>query len=327
MKEQGLTFDQDALTYLALAAESRLRSVLASTLSAQTHRTTTSHARTPPFTSSGKKPLWSHSVTSDPNAVLAAVAQANKEATQKYRAARVAEKNRLTLNQPFQSQADDSLSDSNNDPSTPMKSGSSGPSTPAAASGERSSAPVFGAVKNKISSGKKKAPPPVKDLSADVQLKMSNATAMRSIGMSGRKQYSWMTSAPSISSPLANQGKKRKAGAGPSENTPEPPEAGESPAPTHMDTIRKEHGDKRKKVKRPKLSAPTRREVVVSRDEKGEEKKVSDDRAVTLVDLLFALEKDGAGRGIGKTDDLVRKAWVLGGIEASKSETKSAHKR
>lgn len=54
---------------------------------------------------------------------------------------------------------------------------------------------------------------------------------------------------------------------------------------------------------------------------------MSDDRAVTLVDLLFALEKDGAGRGIGKTDDLVRKAWVLGGIEASKSETKSAHKR
>jgi hypothetical protein len=94
-----------------------------------------------------------------------------------------------------------------------------------------------------------------------------------------------------------------------------------------MDPIRKEHGDKRKKVKRPKLSAPTRRDVVVSRDEKGEEKKVSDDRAVTLVDLLFALEKDGAGRGMGKTDDLVRKAWVLGGIEASKGETKSAHKR
>ena len=85
------------------------------------------------------------------------------------------------------------------------------PATPAPAPAPLNATPTFGATP--IPSSKKTGKKYQKSsasLSSETQLRMSNATAARAAGLSSKK-YSWMSNAPSLSSPLA--GKKGKKGA------------------------------------------------------------------------------------------------------------------
>ena len=351
-RDHGVTFDQEAITYLALASESRLHSLLEQTVSAQIHRTTSSHARPAPLSKNGRA-MWSHEALNDPSAVLAALSRANKDAEQAFRASRMdriareTELQRARQARERAERAEEGVSESgdtldgpapglgpsNAASSTSAPGGSggggsggfgstdsgAGPSTPAKASPSTpaASTPTFGGVSTPKSTAKK--PKKAKDVSAEVAHKMSNATAIRNAGVFGRKNYSWLTNAsqPAVSSPLA--GKKRKVdgdgdgdgdaggiggdggGAGGDNDTGGGPRQGTGGG----------GGALRVKRKRPKLSEPSRREVVVSRDASGE-KKITDDRAVTLADVLFVLEKDGVGRGMGASDALVRRLWGMG---------------
>lgn len=218
-------------------------------------------------------------------------------------------------------------------PSTPMKSegsltpGGSGPGGGGAGGG--GGTPVFGAVseKKKKGSGKKK------EVSADVAHKMSNMTALRQAGIS-TKQYSWMNM-PNVSSPLAGKaagGKKRKSVKG------EPDDQGAnaadgSSAGTGLSRTGSASGTNgtngaedgtggdnsvtavpaSRKRKRIRLTEPTRREIVVAR-ENGVERRLPDERVLSIADVLFVLEKDGVGRGMGTGDDVVRRVWSLGEI-------------
>lgn len=228
--------------------------------------------------------------------------------------------------------------------------------------------PVFGAVG---STSKKPKGTSKKAVSADVQLKLSNATAMRSVGLK-TKQYSWMTSAPNVPSPLGSKGKKAKkdkdkdkdkdkGDEDPSKletNANTDAKGDEGSAAMAMGNTKEERseasggqmgngngngengedrktsGKKRKnpegrdgnengsrdaRPKRPKQmpSVVQRRMVLIGRNERGEEKRVADDRALTLVDVVFALERDGVGRGMGTAAEVVTKVMSRpGGVWA-----------
>ena len=248
--------------------------------------------------------------------MLSLLNRQNKEAEQAFRANRMDRLARQT--QLAKEKAiEDSVPDTGNaGPSTPMKSegsaGSSGGQGGSATPG--SGAPVFGAVseKKKKGSGKKK------EVSADVAHKMSNMTALRQAGIS-TKQYSWMNM-PSVSSPLAGKagGKKRKGAKGEpedvavSEGASGPSRTGSVGAggPDSVDTVPVVSTPARKR-KRIKLTEPTRREIVVGR-ENGVERRLPDERVLSIADVLFVLEKDGVGRGMGTGDDMVRRIWSLG---------------
>ena len=382
-KEHDLTFDEDALTYLALAAESRLRTLLTSSLSAQLHRTTSSHTRLPPSSKSSGKPMWSYEAMSDPNAVLDALSRENKEAEQIFRAnrmdriAREAElqkaKERAERAAAYSTAVDSGPTDPTGDEDgqgeeADGQPGTSNTSTPVKASGSGagssgSSTPVFGAVSERKagSSGRKSGKKAARDVSAEVAHKMSNATAMRSVGIFNKKQYSWLTSMPSVSSPLA--GKERKGGKGggsggdsANEGEVESPagdgeaidgeEGHEGVKKEKSGDVEKVNGDaddhlrqgkKKQKVKsserpqgdsggggtkrqRPRLTAPTRRMVVVSRDDKGVEKRLRDDHVLTVQDVLFALEREGVGKGMGSSEELIMRARILGEVDGLKRE-------
>ena len=313
-----MTFDDEAMAYIAFAAESRIRSLLSSSIAAQTHRVSSSHFREPPFqprfssSSRAEKPMWSHRVTSDDNAVLDALSRANKEAEQSFRASRMDRLARETEIQRAQKPEPA-------DPSTTVEADSFGVS--------QNGPPVFGAVSEK--KGTKKAGKKAgRDVSVEVQHKMSNAAAMHSVGMLRKKQYSWLTSMPNVSSPLS--GKKRKAGkeevlAG-TTSEGEPGDGREKgkvqgkeggPGPDGVSLSPKEEEGERP-IKRTRgnllLSVPTRRMVLVDRDARGQGKRIQDDRVVTMMDLLFALERDGLGKGMGMADEIVRRVWATGGI-------------
>ena len=332
-KDHGLVFDDEALDYISLAAESRIRSLLSTAIAAQSHRVSSSHFREPPLqqTSSSSsvpaKAMWSHRVTSDANAVLDALSRANKDAEQSFRASRMDRLAKETEISRARERAEKAAEDSET-----VGSSSPAKESPTATNG----APVFGAVreqKGTKKAGKKAA----RDVSAEMQHKMSNATAM---GMFQKKQYSWLNSVPNVSSPLT--GKKRKAGkAGGADEGMDPHEGdyvvgvgagagsgggpekakrnikgkgteGDQPdGPTLQGTDEDERPAKRTRSGL-LLSAPTRRMVVVGRNERGEEKKAQDDCAVTMVDLLFAMERDGMGKGLGTVDEIVRRAWAIG---------------
>lgn len=341
-RERGIQFDEESLQYLAQAAEHRLRHLFHSTLSAQTHRTTSSHARPAPLR--GDKPLWSHTATSDPTAVLALLNKQNKEAEQAFRANRMDRLARQT--QLAKEKAiEDSLPDNGMaGPSTPMKSdGGASPGSGGSGGGGGGGGggtPVFGAVgeKKKKGSGKKK------EVSADVAHKMSNMTALRQAGIS-TKQYSWMNM-PNVSSPLAGKpgAKKRKgvknepeeggasgggqggiAGDSPTGQTGGGPSGssangdsgersrGASAGAAGSGTTELATSTHTRKRKRIKLTEPTRREIVVAR-ENGLERRLPDERVLSIADVLFVLEKDGVGRGMGNGDDVVRRVWSLGEI-------------
>ena len=332
-KDHGLAFDDEALDYISLAAESRIRSLLSTAISAQNHRVSSSHFREPPLqpmpssSSAPAKAMWSHRVTSDANAVLDALSRANKDAEQSFRASRMDRLARETEMQRAREHAEKAVDDSES-------VGSSIPTrkSPTATDG----APVFGAVREQKGTkkiGKKAA----RDVSAEMQHKMSNATAM---GMFQKKQYSWLNSVPNVSSPLT--GKKRKAGkegvadggmdsreGGDVKGVGAVAESGGGPEKAKKNVkgkgIRGDQPDDQtlqgadddeRPAKRTRsgalLSAPSRRMVVVGRNEKGEERKAQDDCAVTMMDLLFAMERDGLGKGLGTVDEIVRRAWAIG---------------
>lgn len=335
-----MTFDDEALQYLALAAESRLRALLAQTLAVQTHRTSSSHTRPAPLTRSGKA-KWDHEAISDPTAIIEAMNRQNKETEQAFRADRMSRiaketeiqkaRDRLAEREREQEEESGAMGEGAGTaagPSTPAKSMGGSP----ASGGGSIGTPTFGGVM----SDKKKKSAKKTHVTAEVQHKMSNMTAMRSVGFN--KKYSWMSSSPAVSSPLA--GKKRKkdgetgggSGLNPSNAKAEPGspsvkeeagEGGNGPAgsrPGQADGTAGGRSDDRprKKRHRVKLTDPARREVVVSR-EGGVERKLPDERVVTMQDVLFVLEKDGVGRGMGFGDDLVRRVWALGGMGAKGS--------
>ena len=279
------------------------------------------------------KPMWSLTLRDDPNSVIEALNRRNRDAEQEFRKmrmdrlARDAELQKARERQASQSQTVEAAASPF--PATAAVSpaeSSSSPSTP--------SKPLFGATKETpkgtppaSSSSKKKSStkkPSSRDVSAEVQHKMTNLTAMRSAGMG--KKYGWMMgNAPAVSSPLA--GKKRKAeGAEGKEKDGEKGKASESPL-----------GQDRPSKKARPIPVPTRRMVAVSSPpppppapsaaannpnntttDKAEPLKVSDDKALTMVDLVFALEHGGLGQagglGMGSVSgDILQGIWAKGG--------------
>jgi hypothetical protein len=345
--------NEEALTYLTLAAEARIRTLLTSSLSAQSHRTNTNHLHPPSMNLKTGKPLYSHRITSDTNSVIEALQRQNKEAEQAFRIDRmqrlaketevVKAKERAEL---AAANGDDIIEMRDNDGlSTPMKgttgggggdNGGEGNNTPSgsgsgSALGSASagpSTPVFGAVQER-KGPKKTATKKAKEVSADVALKMSNMTAARSVGYNAKK-YTWLNSAPHQSSPLA--GKKRKVeetkvGDGKvAEEQASEGEKGKSKLKDQGESGNDKVGDDGeatgvKGESRPNkrvrsvldLTPPSRRSVLVSRHATtGEEKRVPDDKALTIVDVLFALEKDGVGKGMETGDEILTRAWALG---------------
>ncbi|ORX36404.1 hypothetical protein BD324DRAFT_651644 [Kockovaella imperatae] len=364
-REHSMMIDEDVLTYLALAAEARLRSLISSAMAAQLHRTTSSHVRAPPPSKSTGQPMWSHVAVSDPNAVLEALSKENKEAEQSFRANRM---DRIAREAEFQrakeraerivaseiaakaggggpsnvgeggGEGEEANGENGEDAEINGVAGGSGTATPIKASTSTgNSPPVFGAVSERKtpSSGRKSGKKAARDVSAEVAHKLSNATAMRSAGMFSKKQYSWLTSVPPVSSPLA--GRKRKdgegegeeGGAGTGESSKQEGNAG-TPLPKKKKK-RDKGGGKGGQVddgagadgdlsmmarRRPRLSVPTRREIVVARDAGGEERKVTDDKVLTMDDLIFALEREGVGRGMGSTDEIVTRVRALGDVRS-----------
>ncbi|WVF66809.1 hypothetical protein IAT40_001551 [Kwoniella sp. CBS 6097] len=248
-KDHGMTIDRESQLYLMAAIETRLRSLISSSISAQTHRVNANHLRTPPIDKKSGKAIWSHEIVSDTSGVLDNLNRLNREEEQEFRKSRMtrlareAELQRIRERERERAEsmgltpsaadldiglgADTALDGAGlgAGPSTPIsKPSSSSAHTPFPANSfSTPQAPMFGAVKESSaskstpgSSMSKKALKKMnnpRDVSAEVQHKMANATAMRSVGMG--KRYGWMTgSAPAISSPLASAGsKKRKAGA------------------------------------------------------------------------------------------------------------------
>jgi len=350
--DKSILFDEEALHYLALSAESHLRTLLTSTLSAQIHRTTSTHTRPAPIRNG--KPMWSHTATSDPLALMQAMnaqLKAGEQAFRQDRMHRIQKEKDVaarTISLPIGAGSDGSA------PSIPGTPGPSGGFAPGPSSGSTTSAmapstpgPVFGATpKPKKSTAKKK------EHSTEAQHKMSNQTAMRQ-AFGTKKQYSWMQTMPSQPSPLGNKGgKKRKhalanvdtgAGSGGGgdgdgdgddgeegvkrEQDPSgqgmPATPGSGAATPNRDGLGRSRANtpapggsgSGPMGKRIKLTEPTRRQVVVSVSA-GVEKTVSDDRAITIKDALFVLDRDRAGRGMGwgeaEHDDLIRRAWTLG---------------
>jgi len=265
--------------------------------------------------------MWTHRITSDPNALLDALNRQNKEAEQTFRASRMT---RLAQETELQ-RAKDARERTTKDVTLPTildNAEESGPSTPRPTSAGSGGAPVFGAVTER--KPYKKAVGKKADLSDQVQHKMMNAHAMQAAGLNSKK-YAWMNSRPAVPSPLAvgmaggpAAGSKRKnTDRASSTNPPE----GSSPATEAEASSIPEKHESRRATKRRRgaavaVSAPTTRRVVVSRDPRGITKEVDDMRAVTMMDVLFALERDGMGKGMGSGDEIVRKAWAVGGIHA-----------
>lgn len=159
-----MKIDADATAYLALAAERRIRDILDDLLAAKAHRVSTAIHRAPPMSEDGK-PMWSHKQTSDPAALLAALARQNEEAEKQNRKRRM---DRLDLELKEKARRDAGLAAAAaSEPSTPQVA----PETPGPS---------------------KKMPK--KDLKAsllETSVKQSNQTALRSIGSTPK--YAWMT--------------------------------------------------------------------------------------------------------------------------------------
>lgn len=358
-KNHKTAFDDEALAYLSMAAETQLRQLLASSVSAQQHRTTTSFLHPPPLTpASGPsrtkpKPMWDVSVNSDPNAVMEALNKQAKEAEREFRTSRmnrIAKEHELERIRERQAAlnggpvagvelvaAQPPPPDSNSSSAVNGHGGDDHPSPgggPGAGAGahppsspDRSApaTPTFGGGSTKKSgSGAKSQKKNPKDVSSDVQIKMSNATAMRSAGMG--KKYSWMNNAPSISSPLSGNKKKGKKGA----KSQLSAEVGDEDAEGEEDTgagagANATEPKKRRKAgkdgdggaegrsKRRRMpTIPTRRPVLVDTDSP-DDKFIPDDRCLTVNDLVFALEKDKGGQGMGTSDEVVRRVMARPG--------------
>jgi hypothetical protein len=209
-----------------MAAESRLRDILTSSISAQQHRTTTSYLHPPPTTphasgsgsgSKKEKAIWAVSVNSDPNALLEVLNKQAKDAERDFRTSRMT---RLAREHEIERIRErqgggEAVQESNNKTSPDEETTTTSANAPSGATSpdrpnsplpkaDVNATPTFGGVSAKKPNRGKKTP----TFSPDVQIKMSNATAIRSTGMG--KKYSWMNNAPNISSPLSGRKKGKK---------------------------------------------------------------------------------------------------------------------
>lgn len=300
-----MTVDDDAMRYLALAAEARVRALLASAVRAQEHRVNSTYKHQPPMSkeAAGRpaKPLWSQRITSDPNAVMQALMAANKEENKAHRVARTernARETEMARAAAAAREREEAAGGSAPSPAVETNSPDERPSPGGAGSGASSAgskpkeptfqaAPTFGAPPpKKTGKGKKAAS---RDVSADVQAKMTNIAASLA---TGRKKYAWQSGGsgafrPQVPSLLSGKRKAAEAVEVEAEKTDSKAEV---------------------KAKKPKrtISAPHRRDVDV---EKKGDKAAKDDTALTLVDMAFALAHDGSGRGMGTPDQIAHKIW------------------
>lgn len=309
-----MVVDDEAMRYLAMAAEVRVRSLLGSAIRAQQHRVHSTHQHKPPMHSaSGSKaarPLWSQKITSDTNAIMVALTNGNREENKAHRVARTERNARETELARAQAAAKErEQRDGGSAPETSAASptgpasdadeaSSAGPSTERPKEPTFQSAPTFGGPPPPSKKSGKNKKGGNRDMSAEVQAKMTNATAIMS---AGRKRYAWEMGGsqgafrPQVPSLLS--GKRKKGGEDEPEKPAEPAEPkDEAPPPP-------------KKVKRT-VSAPHRRPIDV--DARGD-KRARDDTALTIVDVMFALEHEGSGRGMGTADEIVRKVWARRG--------------
>ncbi|EJT47100.1 hypothetical protein A1Q1_04174 [Trichosporon asahii var. asahii CBS 2479] len=181
----NMTVDDDAMRYLALAAEAR-------------HQ--------PPMSkeAAGRpaKALWSQRITSDPNAVMQALVTANKEENKAHRVARTernARETEMARAAAAAREREEAAGGSAPSPAVETNSPDERPSPGGAGSGASSAgskpkeptfqaAPTFGAPPpKKTGKGKKAAS---RDVSADVQAKMTNIAASLA---TGRKKYAWQS--------------------------------------------------------------------------------------------------------------------------------------
>lgn len=288
-----MTVDEEAMRYLALAAEVRVRSLLASAIRAQEHRVSSTHKYAPPMhagASGAPRPLWSQNITSDPNAVLAALEASNKEETKAHRIARTEWKARETElaraaaaareREEGQQERDGGQAAAAASPAATNDAGASG-STPTASASTKAptfqATPTFGAPPPKKTKSKKAG----KDVSEAVEHRMTNRTAQ---AFFGRKQYAWETGGSPASWKTKKNKKKEEEGAAAAEVV------------------------KPKRVRR-RPSSPKPREIDVAAPG---DKKSNDKQALTLADMLFALEHDGE-RGMGSSEEVARRMWLRPG--------------
>jgi len=317
-----MTVDDEAMRYLALAAEIRVRTLLASAIRAQQHRVNSTHQHKPPMSKpspSGRPPqaLWSQKITSDPHAVMMALANSNKEENKAHRVARTERNARETELARRAAAAQRDREQGRDGTATADTASSAGPASDAeaasAATPKPPKEPVFqanptfgGPPPKKTGKGKKAAS---HNMSADVQAKITNATAAMLAG--GRKRYAWETGAmggafrPSVPSLLS--GKRKKGGEEDGEK-----EKKEEPVDKPAVEVAAPVDEAPKPPKRPKrtITGPHRRQVDI---ETVGDKKGRDDTALTVVDVLFALEHEGNGHGPGSTDDITRRFWTRPG--------------
>ncbi|WWC87525.1 uncharacterized protein L201_002415 [Kwoniella dendrophila CBS 6074] len=427
-KNHGIKIEQEATLYLLSTIEQRIKTLIENAIKAQQHRTLSNHYRQPPITSkrrNGGKAIWSTKINNDNNQVIDQINKIYREEEQDFRKSRMSRlakeaelqkiKERSSSLQPSSFSADFAFQENGGGPSTPIskpplssaystpmtsdKPGGGGGGTPTFGaikdSTTKSGQPIFGASLKKSGSSssssslKNKMNP--RDVSAEVQHKMANATAMRSVGMG--KKYGWMTgNIPNVSSPLASSGagssnssplgsKKRKADKEKDKekeksklressvfNESEKDDSVEPPPLTSNNNVNastptsiseSENKDKDKDKERPNkklkpsatlISQPTRRLILIDKEEKNsmtsststssssinsiglgigiglsglggtnsnvekKEKRIEDDKVLTLVDLVFALEHNGlGGNGLGNEDEILKKIWSAKG--------------
>ncbi|KLT41055.1 hypothetical protein CC85DRAFT_297230 [Cutaneotrichosporon oleaginosum] len=300
--EHGMAFDDEAMRLLAMGAETRMRSLLGSAVRAQQHRVHSTHQHKPPMRASGSKgakPLWSQKITSDTAAVMAALATANREQNKAHRVARTERNARETEMARAQAAAKEREErESGSAPDTGAGASPAAPPDEPGPSRQRPSEPVFQASPTfggpppvpKKSKGKKAGG---RDMSAEVQAKITNQTATVN---AGRKRYAWEMGGgafrPQVSSLLSGKRKKEKVEE--EEKQPREEEVEAPPPPKKKRTV----------------SAPHRRPVDVA--VRGD-KRARDDTALTVVDVVFALEREGSGRGMGTADEIVRRQYAKPG--------------
>lgn len=325
-----MVVDDEAMRYLAMAAEIRVRALLSSAVRTQQHRVHSTHQRKPPMSkgsgSKAGKPLWSQKATSDTNAVMVALATANKEENKAHRVARTERNARETEIARAQAAAKErereregssvpqeteagaassaAISDSEEAPPSGGASATGAPSAAAASSSTPGptfqAAPTFGAPLPKKSKGGKKGA--AKDVSSEVQAKITNATAFMAVGR--KRKYAWEMGAgagafkPPVPSLLSG---KRKKGADDADSPG--PSGAEAPAAAAPAAEASAAAVKPKKAKRT-LSGPHRRPIDVHQPG---DKRAKDDTALTVADFVFALDHEGSGRGMGTADELVRR--------------------
>ncbi|KAE9407797.1 hypothetical protein BT96DRAFT_971170 [Gymnopus androsaceus JB14] len=263
----------DTVNYLALALRARLQDLITAMITAAHHRTDTQFDRPPSVYDDGS-PMWSILVRSDVSKQLAALEKVEREEETRIRRER---KERADLAAAHAA----ALAAQ----SAAMNGGANSPN-PMGDDDEFGS----GSAKKK----RKKDGPGVtaKNMSADVQKKMSNAAASHAAGLAGR--YAWMTAGASSATPA------KKPTPGASATTPAANPAGGMPAggtpgtPIPPSTTPGASSWARPYVSSKKSTTP---EITL------QEEKEDTRTAITMRDAMFVIQKErghGGGRGAAK---------------------------